>query len=351
MNLGKKRLLTLNTGGISYYANQHGWGIDNLVSADMVLANGDMITVDRDSHPELFKALRGGAHNFGIVVNLVLKLYPYAGMWGGLNAILEEHFDEVFDAYDQYTRDLVQDGKAHMIMDFYRIGGLLMVVQFVGYPEPHPDPPIYNRMRQIPSVTNTFRVAQYSNLASEMAEATDVRGKRNAYWTLAMEYDISLLRSALELWDRATKPHHPQFRMAFDVNHITPAMRNKSSREGLGDLYGLAGPDVPLTNILITGTWENEGDDAEITGIMREIGNRIEELAQQRGKGCTFKYMNYAHQEQDVIASFGKESKAFLIGVAAKYDPEGIFQKLQPAAWKLDKAGSKASSHGLRREL
>ncbi|KAL2071017.1 hypothetical protein VTL71DRAFT_14043 [Oculimacula yallundae] len=323
-------------GGISYYANQYGWGIDNLISVDIVLANGELITASAESHLDLFKALRGGAHNFGIVTNLVLKVHPYDGMWGGYNIAQEEHFDAVFEAYDQYSKDLVSDGKAHMILDFYRRDGVLMVVEFMGYPDPKPDPPIYDKIRQIPSLDNTLRVAHYSDLAQEMTVATDCSNKRNMYWTLAMEYDIKLLRSALEIWIEGTALSTEKFSTAFDVNHITPAMRNKSSRNGLGNLYGLEGANVPLTNILLTGTWENASDDAEINELLKGITHRIEALAKKEGKDCAFKYMNYANAEQDVISSFGQDAKTFMLDVAAKYDPEGIFQKLQPGAWKLD---------------
>lgn len=306
------------------------------MSVDIVLANGDLITVDEKSHPDLNRALHGGgAHNFGIVTSLTLKLYPYKGMWGGVNVVVEEHFDKVFDAYDAYTRELVEDGKAHMIMDFFRKDGQILVAQFMGYPEPLENPPIFHGLRRIPNVTNTLRLADYSDLASEMAEATDSTGKRNAYWTLAVEYDIDLVRSIYELWARTTEPHTNRARFALDLNHITPAMRNRAARQGVPNVYGLEGPDWPLINILLTGVWDNEVDDEAVTAVLRDLGSAIEALAERRGKSLRFKYMNYANQEQDVIAGFGEKNAAFLKEIAGKYDPEGVFQELHVGAFKL----------------
>ncbi|KAI1390871.1 uncharacterized protein F4822DRAFT_442108 [Hypoxylon trugodes] len=307
------------------------------VSADIVLANGELVTVDNDTHPKLNKALHGGgAHNFGIVTSLTLKLYPYDGMWGGMNLVAEEYFDDVFAAYDIYTQKLLDDKKAHMIMDFVRRDGEMFVAQFIGYTEPRKDPPTYDAILRIPTVANTLRLADYSALAEEMTEVTDSRGKRNAYWTLAMEYDINLLKSACALWAKMTEPHANHFRFAFDVNHITATMRNKAAREGVGNIYGLEGPDKPLTNILLTAVWEDGSDDETAMAILRSLGTAIEALAQQDGKECLFKYMNYAHQDQDVVAGFGEKNKAFLLDVAAKYDPEGIFQNLQLGGFKLE---------------
>ncbi|KAL4766866.1 hypothetical protein BDW60DRAFT_212518 [Aspergillus nidulans var. acristatus] len=323
-------------GGLSYLSVQEGWGIDHLLSVDIVLADGRLITVE-NSHPDLNRALHGGgAHNFGIVTDLTLKLHPYKGMWGGYYAVQEEHFDAVFTAYDNYTRKLPSDGKAHMIVDFFRKDGMMIAVHFMGYPEPLNDPPIYDEIRRIPSVGNTLRLAEYSNLAEEMQQVTDCRGMRNAYWTVCMGYNIHLLRAAYANWARITQPYVGRLRFAFDVNHITPAMRNQAARKGSGNLYGLEGPDEPLTIILLTSTWTDEGDDEEVVSVLTRLGAMIEALAQEHGKYQSFKYMNYAHQQQDVIASFGEKNKAFLKEVAAKYDPNGVFQRLQVGGFKLD---------------
>lgn len=306
------------------------------MSVDIVLADGHLITVDEKSHPELNRALHGGgAHNYGIVTNLTLKLHPYKGMWGGMNIVVEEHFDKVFDEYDAYTHGLVEDGKAHLIMDFFRKDGQILVAQFMGYPEPLADPPIFHGLRHIPSAANTLRLADYSDLASEMAEVTDSTGKRNAYWTLAVEYDIDLIRSIYELWVQTTEPHVNQARFALDLNHITPAMRNRAARDGVPNVYGLEGPDVPLINILLTGVWYNEVHDETATAVLRHLGTAIEALATQREKSIKFKYMNYANQKQDVIASFGEKNVAFLKEVSERYDPEGVFQELHQGTFKL----------------
>ena len=50
--------------------------IDNFVSLNVVLANGTAITVSDDSHPDLFWAMRGAGHNFGIVTSIEMSIYP-----------------------------------------------------------------------------------------------------------------------------------------------------------------------------------------------------------------------------------------------------------------------------------
>ncbi len=66
--------LTLG-GGFGWLSRKHGMTVDNLVAAEVVTAQGEVVHVSRDQHPDLFWALRGGSGNFGVVTRFEFQLH------------------------------------------------------------------------------------------------------------------------------------------------------------------------------------------------------------------------------------------------------------------------------------
>ena len=74
--------LTLG-GGLGHFTRQYGLSIDNLLEAEIVLANGFVVKASAAENPDLFWALRGGGGNFGVVVSFKFKLCPAHTVYGG----------------------------------------------------------------------------------------------------------------------------------------------------------------------------------------------------------------------------------------------------------------------------
>jgi hypothetical protein len=71
-------------GGVGYLVRKHGLTIDDLLAADVVTADGQVLHVDAESHPDLFWAIRGGGGNFGVATRFHFRMHDLKTMVGGM---------------------------------------------------------------------------------------------------------------------------------------------------------------------------------------------------------------------------------------------------------------------------
>lgn len=131
---------------------------------------------------------------------------------------------------------------------------------------------------------------------------------------------------------------------------ITTDMTDHFSKNG-GNPLGLAGQgplnrkcilSLHILSILILTivinvdiSWSNASDDERVLAAAQNIVNRSVAVACAQGLDHPYLYQNYASYQQDVFAGYGADNLARLRSISTKYDPQRVWQKLQPGYFKL----------------
>jgi FAD/FMN-containing dehydrogenase len=101
--------LTLG-GGLGWIMSKYGLALDNLLSAQLVTANGEVVRANQEENPDLFWAIRGGGGNFGVATALEYRLYPVGPtVTGGLIAYPFEHAGDVLRFFRDRTASLADE--------------------------------------------------------------------------------------------------------------------------------------------------------------------------------------------------------------------------------------------------
>ncbi|KAL7622492.1 hypothetical protein AAE478_007999 [Parahypoxylon ruwenzoriense] len=337
--------LTLG-GGISFFSGQYGWTCDNVISYEVVLASGEILNVDSNTNTDLFWALRGGGGNFGIVTQFVFNTFEQGPMWGGFLA-WEMHSSKaaLMDAMINYAeKGSIEDPKAALIVSFGYVQAYQMWVSsvIVDHSEPQPSgshPEVFNDFFKVENgFQDTTRTTSHSNLTIEVA-APSPAGLRESYWTITTRLDKQLSSDILAIFQEEFDPisNATGLLPALVYQIITIPQMEAMTRNG-GNSLGIGGGKEPLLLINLAVMWTLESDDKPVLTALQNVVSRTRELAQRRGLDHPFIYMNYASQFQDPLGSYGAGNKARLLDISRKYDPKGVFERLNPGYFKFDGA-------------
>ncbi len=100
--------LTLG-GGVGHLSRKYGLTIDNLLEADMVLADGSFVTVNATQNTDLFWAIRGGGGNFGVITSFKFQAHPVKTVFGGPTLWPIEKTQEIMAWYNKFIQSAPEE--------------------------------------------------------------------------------------------------------------------------------------------------------------------------------------------------------------------------------------------------
>ena len=135
-------------------------------------ASGDIINANRTSHPDLWKALKGGGNNFGIVTRYNLATFPQGDIWSGTVTNDISYRSEAFEAFVQIANASHYDRYAFPATGLIYSSGKWSIEHVLAYTRPvNSTPEVYKKILDIPrEEAGEFKVANLSTLANEGSE-------------------------------------------------------------------------------------------------------------------------------------------------------------------------------------
>ena len=310
--------LTLG-GGHGYLMRTYGLACDNLLSVDVVTADGRLLTASATEHADLFWGVRGGGGNFGVVTAFEYQLYPVSQMLGGLLIYPMAHAKDVFRYYRDFTRT-APEALGSLCNLATLPDGTPAAVILLAYSGALDDGERLLRPLRAcaPLLADQVGPLPYIALQS-IVENFNPPGLRN-YWKSNYLRDLS--DAAIDVL----------------VDHYTtvPAPHTHVVIEHLGGAVSRVGEDATavahrqaLYNFLIVGMWADAAEDAKVIGWVRELWGALQPFS---SGGL---YVNYEadHDVGRVQAAYSPEKYARLVALKNKYDPTNLFrlnQNIQP---------------------
>jgi FAD/FMN-containing dehydrogenase len=157
-------------GGISYFGPRVGWACDNVVNFEVVLPSGLLVNANATSHSDLFRALKGGANNFGVVTRFDLAAFPQGEILAGAISTTIENVDAVFEAFAEIAGAENYDPYASLVtgLTFSSDAKAWVGVGTTAiYTKPVENPGIYEEFLSIPDTTSTQHLTNLSTFSNE----------------------------------------------------------------------------------------------------------------------------------------------------------------------------------------
>ncbi|KAF1947958.1 FAD-binding domain-containing protein [Clathrospora elynae] len=324
-------------GGISHHSNIYGFACDNVASFEVVTASGITLNVTPNAFADLYFALRGGGNNFGVVTKFNLETISQGLMWGGTRIHLQTDYPKLINAFATMAESAPKDLKAVQILSFAVTAGSPAAQIQLEYLEPvnEANPPaILKEYLSIPPIkADTINRTLVSD--TDMLSAQMPSGHRYTFWASTFKVDRDLMAWMQALHQKTVGPLPDQGSLTFQA--FTVPTLSQMSKKG-GNALGLNPADGPLFHVLVYMVWDDASKDDQFNKAALDFMNAVKVEAKKRGLHNRYIYMNYAGPYQNVVPSYGEANLAKLKSIAKKYDPNAVFQKLQPGGYKLEGA-------------
>jgi FAD/FMN-containing dehydrogenase len=316
-------------GGIGWMMREHGIACDNLISADLVTADGQTVHASETENAELLWGLRGGGGNFGVVTEFEYRLHPVAQIMGGMVAWPVEAAGDVLRFWREWVKD-APDEVCTMAAFIYappepfvpeEVQGtpIFAIAAFHSDPEGSAEADLRPLREFGPPAVDVIGPMPYAGIQG-MFDGGTPRGSRN-YWRSG--YLDELTDDAIDAVLTFTADKIPFPLGQFHIHQMGGAM----SRVPAG-ATAFGNRDKPFLMNFI-GLWLDASEDEANTAWVKTASEAMEPYS------TGGRYVNFLADEGEAGVRSAYEAETFtrLQSLKAKYDPTNFFhlnQNIKP---------------------
>ncbi|KAF2012417.1 FAD-binding domain-containing protein [Aaosphaeria arxii CBS 175.79] len=338
-------------GGISFFSQRCGFACSNVIEYEVVLASGQVVIASATSNRELWRALKGGGSNFGIVTYFTFRAFPCSDIWGGCLFSPSFESSRSIDLFHKFVgrADPTNTGVDYdnyasgpiVCFCFLQRPGMEIISTFITYTKEPPSAfawPTCWKSSGFKSVWRYWSTVKQRTLASacqDLAIGEKAGLSQNIAGTV-IKNDKATIEAAYKFYREAcTEVKNTRgkgIRFVFVLQPLLSTWMHKGDPNYLGLDNTLNEPHVLVS---FSPVWTDVKHNDFVENLVRKTIEKIEGYARDHGTYHPYKYVNYCAAWQNPFESHGKENLDILRGISKQYDSEGFFQHACPGGFKL----------------
>lgn len=324
-------------GALGYIAPSTGFGCDSVVEFEVVLANGSIVSATKNVNNDLWRSLKGGGSNFGILTKLVISTTPIGEIWTSSSAYDISAKDGVIQAFYDFVANPDYDPKADLLMNyFYSPSSGFQFANLYAYAEPIEKPAafdsFYSIQGQIGNVSNVTTVPDYS----VNQDGTSPAGFQQITFAISFKNNLQQLKDVLTVFNDSIPSIEDIAGISWSLTlEPIPTSLGAASKARGGNSLGIEVPPEGIVLTVASITFNSSDDFPVVQSAALKLLNDIIGAAEKNDAQNSFIDLDHAHRSQNPFKSYGADNYQFLKTTADKYDPTGVFQMLMPGGFKL----------------
>ncbi|TDZ39499.1 putative FAD-linked oxidoreductase [Colletotrichum trifolii] len=321
-------------GGFAWHSGQHGMACDNVVSYEVVLANGTVVTATATTHPDLWQSLKGGLNNLGLVTRFDLGAFPSQDAYGGIVAYSYTQAQPLLQKFTSMVRRNKKDPAENGFLSFVWSPAAGRSATFVlANVDGIENSTSFSGLGDLEPLIDTRSKTSISGLVRSLQGSL---GLYNVWFTLTFHASMSMGLKVLEVFESVTNDLDGTLGNSDQVIFLlTPLPTNYVNRGpnvlGLND-GGLSEDCMVLQAEALLSSPEHKALLAD--KLSEAVEQTINSYAVVTNQLLRWKYLNYANPTQDVWSTIG-DDKLLLGHTAETFDPTGFFQHRVNGGFKV----------------